>query len=33
MNKGFVLESGAGLSGDDDGKTEVTEDVSVTTRR
>ena len=33
MNKGFVSESGAGLSGDDEGKTEVTEDVTVTTRR
>jgi len=26
-------ESGTGLSGDDEGKTEVTEDVTVTTRR
>ena len=29
----FVSESGAGLSGDEDGKTEVTDDVTVTTRR
>ena len=32
-NKGLVSESGTGLSGDDEGKTEVTEDVTVTTRR